>query len=63
MGEDGDDCDHSFVLKDDLGYVCRICGVIDRGIETIIDVQFNKVVILVNSFVVYDCPFSFITLC
>ncbi|KAH9696338.1 protein CHROMATIN REMODELING 35 [Citrus sinensis] len=43
MGEDADDCDHSFVLKDDLGYVCRICGVIDRGIETIIDVQFNKV--------------------
>lgn len=43
MGEDVDDCDHSFVLKDDLGYVCRICGVIDRGIETIIDVQFNKV--------------------
>ncbi|KAE8724674.1 isoflavone reductase-like protein [Hibiscus syriacus] len=42
MSED-EDCDHSFVLKDDIGYVCRICGVIDRGIETIIEVQFNKV--------------------
>ena len=21
-----EDCDHSFVLKDDLGYVCRVCG-------------------------------------
>lgn len=41
-GEDCD-CDHSFVLKDDLGYVCRICGVIDRGIETIFEFQFNKV--------------------
>ncbi|XP_039040882.1 protein CHROMATIN REMODELING 35-like isoform X1 [Hibiscus syriacus] len=40
---DDEDCDHSFVLKDDIGYVCRICGVIDRGIETIIEVQFNKV--------------------
>ncbi|XP_038694237.1 protein CHROMATIN REMODELING 35-like isoform X2 [Tripterygium wilfordii] len=42
MQED-EDCDHSFVLKDDIGYVCRICGKIERGIETIIDVQFNKV--------------------
>ncbi|KAL5790989.1 hypothetical protein ACOSQ2_005877 [Xanthoceras sorbifolium] len=42
LGEDDDDCDHSFLLKDDLGYVCRICGVIERRIETIIDVQFNK---------------------
>ncbi|XVF45340.1 hypothetical protein PTKIN_Ptkin02bG0198100 [Pterospermum kingtungense] len=41
MSED-EDCDHSFILKDDLGYVCRICGVIERGIETIIDVQYNK---------------------
>ncbi|KAK9287411.1 hypothetical protein L1049_015831 [Liquidambar formosana] len=40
--EDGGDCDHSFVLKDDLGYVCRICGVIDRGIETIFDFQYSK---------------------
>ncbi|KAK6240892.1 SNF2 [Theobroma cacao] len=43
MSEDEEDCDHSFVLKDDLGYVCRICGVIERGIETIIDIQYNKV--------------------
>ncbi|XP_038706194.1 protein CHROMATIN REMODELING 35-like isoform X2 [Tripterygium wilfordii] len=41
--QEDEDCDHSFVLKDDIGYVCRICGVIDRSIETIIDVQFNKV--------------------
>ncbi|XP_041015309.1 protein CHROMATIN REMODELING 35-like isoform X2 [Juglans microcarpa x Juglans regia] len=39
----GEDCDHSFVLKDDLGYVCRICGVIDRGIETIFEFQYNKI--------------------
>ncbi|KAL5098024.1 hypothetical protein RYX36_002351 [Vicia faba] len=35
------DCDHSFVLKDDLGYVCRVCGVIDRGIETIFEFQYK----------------------
>ncbi|KAF2322855.1 hypothetical protein GH714_031398 [Hevea brasiliensis] len=40
--EDVEYCDHSFVLKDDIGYVCRICGVIERGIDTIIEVQFNK---------------------
>ncbi|KAK4803347.1 hypothetical protein SAY86_001550 [Trapa natans] len=35
-------CDHSFVLKDDIGYVCRVCGIIKRRIETIIEVQYNK---------------------
>ncbi|XP_057428626.1 protein CHROMATIN REMODELING 35-like [Lotus japonicus] len=39
--EKEDDCDHSFVLKDDLGYVCRVCGVIDRGIETIFEFQYK----------------------
>ncbi|XP_023513053.1 protein CHROMATIN REMODELING 35-like [Cucurbita pepo subsp. pepo] len=39
---DAVDCDHSFLFKDDLGYVCRICGVIDRGIETIFEFQYNK---------------------
>ncbi|KAL9238230.1 hypothetical protein vseg_012684 [Gypsophila vaccaria] len=35
-------CDHSFVLKDDIGYVCRVCGVIERAIETIFDFQYTK---------------------
>ena len=43
--DDQDECDHSFVLKDDLGYVCRICGVIQRSIETIIEYQYAKVCI------------------
>ncbi|OMO96573.1 SNF2-related protein [Corchorus olitorius] len=43
MSEDEDVCDHSFVLKDDIGDVCRICGVIGRGIENIIEIQFSKV--------------------
>lgn len=43
MEEDEDYCDHSFVLKDDIGYVCRICGVIEKAIDTIIEIQFNKV--------------------
>ncbi|XP_061362190.1 protein CHROMATIN REMODELING 35-like isoform X2 [Gastrolobium bilobum] len=39
--EKDEDCDHSFVLKDDLGYVCRVCGIIDRGIETIFEFQYK----------------------
>ncbi|XP_030549550.1 protein CHROMATIN REMODELING 35-like [Rhodamnia argentea] len=41
--EEIEDCDHSFVLKDDIGYVCRVCGVVDRKIETIFEFQYNKV--------------------
>ncbi|KAM7507256.1 hypothetical protein LguiA_017709 [Lonicera macranthoides] len=40
--ENEEDCEHSFLLKDDIGYVCRICGVIQRGIETIIEYQSAK---------------------
>ncbi|OVA06195.1 SNF2-related [Macleaya cordata] len=40
--EEGEECDHSFVLKDDLGYVCRVCGVIEKSIETIFDFQWVK---------------------
>ncbi|XP_050226318.1 protein CHROMATIN REMODELING 35-like [Mercurialis annua] len=37
MEVDEEECDHSFLLKDDLGYVCRICGIIQRSIENIFD--------------------------
>ncbi|KAF5203991.1 Chromatin remodeling [Thalictrum thalictroides] len=40
--EEGEDCDHSYLLKDDLGYVCRVCGVIKKSIETIFDFQWGK---------------------
>ncbi|KAJ4963628.1 hypothetical protein NE237_023567 [Protea cynaroides] len=39
---EGEECHHSFVLKDDLGYVCRVCGIIERAIETIFDFQWIK---------------------
>jgi DNA repair and recombination RAD54-like protein len=39
-------------LKDDIGYVCRICGVIERAIYTIIEIQFNKVM-LSNCFCIF----------
>ncbi|XP_057788248.1 protein CHROMATIN REMODELING 35-like isoform X2 [Salvia miltiorrhiza] len=41
VGEE-EDCEHSFIFKDDIGDVCRICGVIKRGIETIIEYNFSK---------------------
>ncbi|CAN8248046.1 unnamed protein product [Cochlearia groenlandica] len=37
-----EDCEHSFILMDDMGYVCRVCRVIDKSILDIIDVQFSK---------------------
>ncbi|GER50338.1 SNF2 domain-containing protein, partial [Striga asiatica] len=40
--EDEEECEHSFILKDDIGDVCRICGVIKRGIESIIEFNFSK---------------------
>ena len=38
-----EECNHSFILKDDLGYVCRICGVVEKGIETIFEFIYSKV--------------------
>ncbi|KAL6270034.1 hypothetical protein ACE6H2_026945 [Prunus campanulata] len=38
----GEECDHVFILKDDLGLVCRICGVVQQGIETIFEFQYSK---------------------
>ncbi|KAL2926533.1 Protein CHROMATIN REMODELING 35 [Bienertia sinuspersici] len=40
--EEDEGCDHSYVLKDDIGYVCRVCGVVQRAIETIFDFQYIK---------------------
>ncbi|KAL0384052.1 UNVERIFIED_CONTAM: protein CHROMATIN REMODELING 35 [Sesamum radiatum] len=39
---DEEECEHAFILKDDIGDVCRICGVIRRGIEKIIEYNFSK---------------------
>lgn len=41
--EDDEECDHSFILKEDIGYVCRVCGVVERSIESIIEFQRPKV--------------------
>ncbi|KAK1395005.1 SNF2 domain-containing protein / helicase domain-containing protein [Heracleum sosnowskyi] len=40
--DDEEDCDHSFILKDDIGYVCRVCGYIQRKIDSIIEYQYAK---------------------
>ncbi|KAJ7978322.1 protein CHROMATIN REMODELING 35-like [Quillaja saponaria] len=41
VGE-GEECDHSFVMKDDIGNVCRICGFIQKRIEDIIEFSYIK---------------------
>uniref|UniRef100_A0A0D9X6B6 Helicase ATP-binding domain-containing protein n=1 Tax=Leersia perrieri TaxID=77586 RepID=A0A0D9X6B6_9ORYZ len=37
-----DDCIHDIRIHEDLGHVCRICGMIVRKAETIIDYQWKK---------------------
>ncbi|RRT83974.1 hypothetical protein B296_00005680, partial [Ensete ventricosum] len=37
-----EECNHSYLLQDDFGLVCRICGVIQKRIETIFDFQWTK---------------------
>uniref|UniRef100_A0ACD5WWP8 Uncharacterized protein n=1 Tax=Avena sativa TaxID=4498 RepID=A0ACD5WWP8_AVESA len=41
-GEVVDDCHHDFLMKDDLGIVCRVCGLIQQHIMNIIEVQWKK---------------------
>ncbi|KAL0740612.1 hypothetical protein Bca4012_082125 [Brassica carinata] len=41
-----DDCDHSFIYKDDIGEVCCVCGLIKTPIASIIEVVFNKDMLL-----------------
>ncbi|KAI3990144.1 hypothetical protein MKX01_029122 [Papaver californicum] len=40
---------HSFVLKDDQAYICRICGMIEKSIEQISDFQWGKFRTVKNS--------------
>ena len=45
LGEEGKhepECDHSFIHKDDLGYVCKLCGLIGQSAESIFDFQWWK---------------------
>ncbi|CAM0871428.1 unnamed protein product [Alopecurus aequalis] len=37
-----DDCHHQYLKKDDLGLVCRVCGLIKQRIENIIEFQWKK---------------------
>ncbi|XP_056698923.1 protein CHROMATIN REMODELING 35 isoform X2 [Spinacia oleracea] len=40
--EEEDDCDHSFILKDDIGYVCRVCGLVQKGIQDMFEFLYPK---------------------
>lgn len=37
------ECHHDFLMKDDLGIVCRVCGLIQQRIENIFECQWKKV--------------------
>ncbi|CAA7399185.1 unnamed protein product [Spirodela intermedia] len=40
--EHPEDCEHDYLLKDDIGVVCQVCGVIKKRISTIFDYQWRK---------------------
>ncbi|CAM8950264.1 unnamed protein product [Rhodiola kirilowii] len=40
--EPTEDCEHSLILRDDIGYVCRICGIIQKGIQDIFEFQYKN---------------------
>jgi DNA repair and recombination protein RAD54 and RAD54-like protein len=50
-------CNHDIRIHDDLGHVCRICGMIVRRAELIIDYQWKKVCSLSIRYVspLYPC--------
>lgn len=37
-----DDCYHDFLMKDDLGIVCRVCGLVQQHIRNIFELQWKK---------------------
>ncbi|KAI3679223.1 hypothetical protein L2E82_51597 [Cichorium intybus] len=41
--EEEKECDHTFILKEDIGSVCRVCGIIERSIDSIIEFQRPKI--------------------
>ncbi|KQK05656.1 hypothetical protein BRADI_2g21450v3, partial [Brachypodium distachyon] len=36
------ECNHQIVIREDLGHVCRVCGMIVRKADTIFDYQWEK---------------------
>ncbi|XP_076929299.1 protein CHROMATIN REMODELING 35-like [Bidens hawaiensis] len=40
--EDEQECDHYYILKDDIGYVCRVCGMVQMPIDSVIEFQRPK---------------------
>ncbi|CAN0890426.1 Protein CHROMATIN REMODELING 35 [Linum grandiflorum] len=40
--DDEECCEHVIIHREDIGDVCRICGVITREITSIVDIQFIK---------------------
>ena len=54
--EDDDDCDHSCVLKDDIGYVCRVCGLVQKEIQDIYEFIYPKVITIFFMYIVWKMP-------
>lgn len=41
-----EDCEHSLILRDDIGYVCRVCGKVEMEIQKIFEFQYKVMIFL-----------------
>lgn len=41
-GNTQEECVHSVIFKEDLGFVCRVCGIVEKSIENVFDYQWVK---------------------
>lgn len=58
--KEDNDCTHDIRIHEDLGHVCRVCGMIVRRADSIIDYQWKKVCNLfkICETFVTSCSFS-----
>ncbi|KAJ0493809.1 hypothetical protein HanIR_Chr12g0590291 [Helianthus annuus] len=56
--EDGQECDHSYILKDYIGYACRVCGLLNQRPKVNFSHTQPSIYLKMCSFIIYVIIFS-----